>query len=270
MLSFKFVETFFFLSLAITFALIITLVYQFKKRMENMEKKCDTMFDIVQNLAKEVLGFKQNNYEEQPIISPSHQMEQVAYDNLDVAVNTNANDDEESSGDESSGDESSGDESSGEESSGEESSDEGSDDDEEKRDTNVTNNLSNGKITIPDYHGISDVIAVDLSQPLTQLSSSPLDEYFVDESLDVSQFIDKDASKIEGLMNVDDTVDDTVDVNNTNDMDTEADDILGNNLSKSALRKLKLAELKRIATGKHIIVDDAMTKNAIIDIILTN
>ena len=64
MASFKFIETFFFLSLGITFALIITLVYHFKKRMESMETRCDTMFDIVQNLAKEVLEFKNSNNEE--------------------------------------------------------------------------------------------------------------------------------------------------------------------------------------------------------------
>jgi hypothetical protein len=251
MLSFKFVETFFFFSLAITFALIITLVYHFKKRMENMETKCDTMFDIVQNLAKEVLGFKQHNYDEQPIFSTSPQMEQVTYDNLDDVVNNNTNVDEESSDEESSGEESSGEESSGEDGSDEDGSDEdGSDEDgsdeEEDGVSNVTNNLTNGKITIPDNEEIDNIMAVDLT------GTSKLDE-----PLDVSQFLDEDASNIEELLNV-------------SEIDKIADDIIGNNLSKSALRKLKLSALKQIAKGKQITIDDAMTKNAIIDILLKN
>ena len=52
--------------------------------------------------------------------------------------------------------------------------------------------------------------------------------------------------------------------------DTETDEVSGSNLSKSALKKLKLSQLKQIATGKHITIDDAMTKNAIIDILTAN
>lgn len=59
MLPFSFVEMFFFLSLGITFVLILLIVYHFKQRISTMEHKCDTMFDIVQNLAKEVSGIKQ-------------------------------------------------------------------------------------------------------------------------------------------------------------------------------------------------------------------
>lgn len=54
MSSFNFIESFFMLSLGITFVLIVLLVYHFKQRLATMEKKCDTMFDIVQNLVKEM------------------------------------------------------------------------------------------------------------------------------------------------------------------------------------------------------------------------
>jgi hypothetical protein len=47
-------ETFFFLSLGITFVLIFLIVYHFKQRITTVEHKSDTMFEIVQNLAKEV------------------------------------------------------------------------------------------------------------------------------------------------------------------------------------------------------------------------
>jgi len=52
--AFNFIESFFLLSLGITFVLIVLLVYHFKQRLSSMEQKCDTMFDIVQNLLKEL------------------------------------------------------------------------------------------------------------------------------------------------------------------------------------------------------------------------
>jgi hypothetical protein len=54
MSSFNFIESSFLLSLGITFVLIVLLVYHFKQRLGAMEQKCDTMFDIVQNLVKEM------------------------------------------------------------------------------------------------------------------------------------------------------------------------------------------------------------------------
>ena len=52
--SFNFIESSFLLSLGITFVLIVLLVYHFKQRLSAMEQKCDTMFDIVQNLVNTV------------------------------------------------------------------------------------------------------------------------------------------------------------------------------------------------------------------------
>jgi hypothetical protein len=54
MLTFSFMETFFFLSLGITFVLILLLIYHFKQRITKTEEKVDMLFDIVQNLVKEV------------------------------------------------------------------------------------------------------------------------------------------------------------------------------------------------------------------------
>ena len=51
---FNFIETFFFVSLGITFVLISLLVYHFKQRMSGLEQKCDTMFDIINNVVKEL------------------------------------------------------------------------------------------------------------------------------------------------------------------------------------------------------------------------
>jgi hypothetical protein len=51
---FSFMETFFFISLGITFVMIIMLVYHFKQRMNFLEQKHDTMFEIVNNIVKQL------------------------------------------------------------------------------------------------------------------------------------------------------------------------------------------------------------------------
>ena len=51
---FNMIETFFFISLAITFVLILLLVYHFKQRIITVEQKCDTMFDIINTMVQEI------------------------------------------------------------------------------------------------------------------------------------------------------------------------------------------------------------------------
>ena len=47
-------ETFFFVSLAITFVLILFLVYHFRQKFTSLETKCDTMFEIINNIVTEM------------------------------------------------------------------------------------------------------------------------------------------------------------------------------------------------------------------------
>jgi len=51
---FNLLETFFFLSLGITFVLIIMLVYHFKGRLVTLEDKYHTMFEIMNSMVKEM------------------------------------------------------------------------------------------------------------------------------------------------------------------------------------------------------------------------
>jgi hypothetical protein len=53
-----FIDTFFFVSLGITFVLISFLVYHFKDRLTIIETKTDTMFQIVNNIVQELKNIK--------------------------------------------------------------------------------------------------------------------------------------------------------------------------------------------------------------------
>ena len=55
---FNFIETFFFISLGITFVLILLLVYHFKQRICTLEQKGNTMFEIVNGVVKELTNIK--------------------------------------------------------------------------------------------------------------------------------------------------------------------------------------------------------------------
>lgn len=68
---FNLLETAFFISLAITFVLIMMLVYHFKSRLVILEQKCDTMFEIMNNMIKEMkaLQMRSNGTPSAPSIS---------------------------------------------------------------------------------------------------------------------------------------------------------------------------------------------------------
>jgi hypothetical protein len=81
MAFFDLMENFFFISLGITFGLILLLVYHFKQRISCVERRGDTMFELLTNVVKELQFMKSlNSYYEsvfqksaEPIVEPSVQ-----------------------------------------------------------------------------------------------------------------------------------------------------------------------------------------------------
>ena len=64
---FSLLETFFFISLAITFVLIIMLVYHFKGRLVSIEDRYHTIFEIVNSLVKEMKNLRDTMAQSQAI-----------------------------------------------------------------------------------------------------------------------------------------------------------------------------------------------------------
>ena len=83
----NFIETFFFISLAIAFILIVMLVYHFKDRLGLLEQKCDTMFEILNNMIKEMKNIKQQTMmqvsERQIQMNQNHVLPQPIQSNTD-------------------------------------------------------------------------------------------------------------------------------------------------------------------------------------------
>ena len=64
---FNFIETFFFISLAITFVLILLLVYHFKQRIISLEQKSETVVQIINNIVKEINNIRNIVFMSQPL-----------------------------------------------------------------------------------------------------------------------------------------------------------------------------------------------------------
>jgi hypothetical protein len=96
---FNFIETSFFVSLGITFILILLMVYHFKERLSGLEKKGDTMFEIINNIVREISNLKntvimqsqQQVLNEQSFIQPNQHMITETYSNTPLYNNTYVN-----------------------------------------------------------------------------------------------------------------------------------------------------------------------------------
>ena len=267
-MSFKFIETFLFLSLGITFALIVTLVYHFKKRMENMETKCDTMFDIVQKLATELSSIQKppNMYE---FHSDTNVLDSNSYDNLTENISLRREEILELSGetnieesnvkDESDNDDSDSDESDNDDTDSDVSDNDDSDSDESVNDNREqissnnepSNTIKFDKIDLPEDNEVK-VINVSDSDVLEVSSLN-------DGNLEDLDYIDEDNDSTIEELNEDNLL-------NVNKIDENEN--TNNKPSRSALKKLKISDLKDMAKENNIAIDDNATKNTIINLLL--
>jgi len=118
-------EMFFFASLAITFVLILFLVYHFRQKFTALEEKCDTMFEIINNIVKEMnnraaLEQMQHEMPENVIFTPNVNQMNTPTELPKLVVSESEEDESEDESEEESEEES------------DEESDEGFDDDTEQ------------------------------------------------------------------------------------------------------------------------------------------
>jgi len=100
MAFFNFIETFFFISLGITFVLVLLLVYHFKQRISGLEQKCDTMFEIINDIVKQLNTIRlQNNVPFMNVFNPlSKSMPEIQHfinETMDISENEYNNEIEE-------------------------------------------------------------------------------------------------------------------------------------------------------------------------------
>jgi hypothetical protein len=170
---FNYIDTFFFISLGITFVLLLLLVFHFKSRLAALEEKTDTIFEIMNNMVLELNNMKRSHYS--PSIQAIHTPVQTVYDNTKT-VNTPPSKKITVSEDESDGDDSETD--SGDSDSDDSDSDSGdSDSDDDGMEISM----------IPNYHG---AILETLTKPAHDITDTLVVEEIAVDEIDESEVLD--------------------------------------------------------------------------------
>lgn len=250
MAFFNFIETFFFISLGITFVLILLLVYHFKQRMTGLEQKCDTMFEIINDVVKELNVMRNRPSFFQPMQSfiPPFNVNDVLNRNFSTDNNDNNNDDDES-----------------EESSDVGNSDEESSEDEDDEDQN--NDYKENENIVSEINEIEDdnavkiisvnketLVDLDVEQISTNNEEIENDESEEDDELSTTEEIVQQSTetilveKIDALEEVE-----------TNDLSSD---------NKEVYKKMSLGALKALVISKGLCSDArTMRKNDLLKLL---
>ena len=237
---FSFVETFFFVSLGITFILILLLVYHFRQRFISLEQKCDTMFELINNIVTELNNERRSTHgfgvTTPPVLFyPEPEGNPAAGGQAEKSEPFTDMDDSDDD------DEDSDDEDSDEDSDDEYSEDEDSEDDSESALIHIA------PIEEPDNNSVK-VILLDQVEELTEL---PVDGMEDSESDDNDKPIDLVAS--------DPIVVEKLDVQHLEQVPTESH---AEKAANEVYNKMSMQALKTLAITKGLSSDPSKMKKA--------
>ena len=251
--AFNFFETILLISLAITFVLILFLVYHFKQRIATTEEKTDTMFDIINNMAQEMTNIRtaMNMVTQAPNAIHTPVTHVPSFNKIDVSDGDNESEYETES--ESSEDDA--------ETGSESESEDGSDSESEPEDNvNAEDNSEEIK------H-----ISMDLDNDIdNQIESNDVNsDNDIDEKEEAPVEINSSDLVVEKLEEVIKNVEEN-DIDNDIDNDNESLDSRVT-YSHSGYRKMNLANLRQLAITRGLTTDTSkMKKNDIISLLENN
>jgi cobalamin biosynthesis protein CobT len=262
---FNFIETFFFISLGITFVLILLLVYHFKQRISSLEHKCDTMFEIINNVVQEVTIVRgatnriMQGLSGLPItpIMMQHNSTQM----MSSVENNNEKDEhEDDDEDQDEDDDEDEDEDQDEDDDEDQEDDEEDEDDENQDDDRVEDN------NLEKY----DKKNTDIEPEITQENK---DDVIIIDSEDVV-YLDPDAEIVEDVNTINLETIDQENINNTNDemymnlnLDT-LDEKVKEHIESTDYKNMNLQSLKTLVVSKGLVTNASkLKKNEFIDFI---
>ena len=269
---FNYIDTFFFISLGITFVLILLLVFHFKQQIVSLDHKNDTMFEIINNIVKEITYLKSvvfshppyhlNDHDEIINLTENHiQSKQIVENKILVSDEEQDDGDDETDVDNDSYDETDVDEDSDDDDSIE-------DNDEEYKDTN-DNNDTVKVINIEIGENI------EVSEDIAELSDNNDNDDNNNDDNDNNN--DNELNKFEENQNIIieetesiiveklDTQDNDLDNNKENDQEKQIESI------KEVYRKMTLIQLKALVISKGLTRDSSkMRKPELLKLLESN
>ena len=251
---FNYIDTFFFISLGITFVLILLLVFHFKQQIVSLEHKNDTMFEIINNIVKEITYIK-NAVFSQP---------QFHVNDDDEIINLSANeihnkqtienkivvsDDENFSED---GDDES-DDNTDEESSEDENDDTSEDDDDrsEIEDNENNSNIQNGVKLINIEFGDNIEVSDNVAEIYDDNNESEINNNNIEDEVMNSEILqDTTGIIVEKIVVQDNHLDNNVNMEEHNQIEN----------IKEVYRKMTLLQLKALVISKGLMSDSSKMK----------
>jgi hypothetical protein len=228
---FNFIETFFFISLAITFILIMMLVYHFKDRLSILENKCDTMYNIIDDMAKEVNQLHAVCSKPKPIVQdpPFHMHVPQFFPQPNFFTNKIIVSDNEDS---------------------DYSSDEESDDEREREGENSDDGIVITESEIINHEVLAE-IDDSLNVPITEVVDVP-----------------EDSSPIEELVEEDVQVSHEEDVQVLS-QEEDGNDSIGQDIDTNVYKKMEVSALRSLVLSKGLATDvKKLKKTELIDLLI--
>jgi hypothetical protein len=248
MAFFNFIETFFFISLGITFVLILLLVYHFKQRMTGLEQKCDTMFEIINDVVKELNLLRIQNTMQQPTPGFFQPMRNFMPPfNIDEILNKNSSDVFDGANNQND-DES------------EESSDVGdSDEDEDEDEDDEADDIVNNSVVEESHENVVKIINVN-QETLTELDVDELANLDGDEDddEDEDEHEDEDHEEVNGEGPETEAPIEPILVEKIEpieEVETNTDSIDHKDSDKDVYKKMSLGALKALVISKGLCSD---------------
>ena len=249
---FNFMESFFFISLGVTFILILLLVYHFKQRLTMVENKADTMVDIMNNMVKE-MGIIKNlatsqisrNFQpqQQQMFPHTHTPTPTPTSHLDVSnrilVSENDEDDSEDDSDSESEDESESEEDSEDNSESDSESEIEDEDEDDSKDIDVSEDININTVVAEEKEENNEIKTEELIQN-TDIDIEVVDVDVIDE--------------VKETVNIAENV-------NSEEIDANSEDYT----------KMSLSQLKTLVVAKGLVNDASkMKKKHMVDLLMSN
>jgi len=278
---FNYIDTFFFISLGITFVLILLLVFHFKQQIVSLDHKNDTMFEIINNIVKEITYLKSvvfshppyhlNDNDEIINLTENHiPSKQLVENKILVSDEEHDDSDVEDSDVEDSDDEDrdDSDDSDIEDSDDDSDHEDTSDNDEKYQDTNDTKHTVKViNIEIGENIEVSEDIA-ELSDNNDNNDNND-NEYYNNNDNELTKFEENQNITIEETESIIveklDTQDNDLEIYKENDQEKQIENI------KEVYRKMTLMQLKALVISKGLTSDSSkMRKPELLKLLESN
>jgi hypothetical protein len=268
----NFIETFFFISLGITFVLVLLLVYHFKQRISGLEHKCDTMFEIINDIVKQLNTIRmQNNVPFMNVFNPMPksmpEIQHFINETMNINENEYKNDIEEEDYDdaeEGDGSEEDEEESEEDEEESEDDEEESEDDEEESEDDEEESEYDHENDA--EDEGSIKIINVNIteSNEITELSVEELTDNNIENGENGENGENENEDEVEVLepVNIEPiSVEKIMPLDEADNADTNGEtEINKKETEKEVYKKMSLSSLKTLVISKGLCSDASKLK----------